>query len=275
VVTASDDGTVRLWDGVTGLPLTESARFAQPVLEAGFGQDGGDVLIVLETDGARLFTPTPTQPLWQSSSLPPPAPVRVADDERAALAQAHTDVLNFIDVSPDGRFVVTASGDKTACVYHRGTRKRINEPLKHDAAVNCARFSPDGRRLVTSTASRKFRVWDMRTGVPLTDWIESDVPVGSVWFSADGSTVLTDGGRAWSVATIQGKLRSWLPDLAEAVAGVRLNAAGTTEPVPAHAFPDLKAALSASSEAGPLAVRIRQFLAALGEPSGAAATGKP
>ena len=274
VVTASDDGTVRVWDSATGLQVTEPARFNQAVLDACFSPDGRDLVIVVENEGACLLTPTPRQMLWQVGNIPPPpASARLPEDERRVFERTHAGDLNFLDLSLDGRLVVTASADKTARIWYRKTRKPATGPLLHDAAVNCARFSPDSRRVVSSSASRKFRVWDVDTGAPLTDWIESGGPVASVWFSPEGSTVLTDGGRAWSIAVVSGQVPPWLPALAEAVAGFRLNERGSAEAVPANTFLELRGAVVARSEAGPLSAWVRQFLAVPAEQPGVTSTG--
>ena len=275
VVTASDDKTARLWNAATGLHESEPARFSQPILDASFSPDGQDILVVVESEGARLLTPTPTQLPWQvENPPPPPPPARVTDDERRALAQEHTGDISFLDVSSDGRLAVTASGD-IARVCHRRSRKPVSAPLQHDAAVNCARFSPDGLRLVTSTASGTVHVWDVRTGAPLIDRIQSEFSVASVWFNRDGSTLLTDAGWEWPVEIIQGKAPTWLPDLAEAVAGLRLDERKSAEPVPARAFLELRSALGTNAEANRLSAWVRHFVGSSTEWPAAVSTGRP
>ena len=43
--------------------------------------------------------------------------------------------FNSAAFSPDGRFVVTASVDRTARVWEAATGKAIGEPLRHEKAV--------------------------------------------------------------------------------------------------------------------------------------------
>ena len=279
IVTATDDNTVRLWDGVSGLPLTEPAKFGDPVLEACFSPDGRELLVVVENGGPQPFAPTPIQPRWKvTNRAPPPATAPVKESEPLALHRAHQDRLTFLDLSRDGRLVVTASADRTARLHFRRSGKPVPEPLLHEAAVNCARFSPDSRRVVTSTADRKIRVWDARTALPLTDWIKSEERVSSVWFGwfgADGATVLADSGQAWRVAVVPGKTPAWLPNLAEAVAGARLNEQQAIEPVPTGTFLELKASLSSSSSGDPLSRWARHFLAGTIELPGAVSREQP
>ena len=87
--------------------------------------------------------------------------------------------------NPDGRLVVTASSDQTACVFDRKTRRQITEALKHDAAVNCARFSPallcsqsndgrDRRIPVGATRSKRFSHY--------VNWNLGDIDTYVIWF---------------------------------------------------------------------------------------------
>src|SRR3984957_15712226 len=50
---------------------------------------------------------------------------------------------------PDGKWVVTASGDRTARVGEAVTGKPVGQPLRHDGNVTRAAFSPDAMRVVT------------------------------------------------------------------------------------------------------------------------------
>jgi tetratricopeptide (TPR) repeat protein len=103
-------------------------------------------------------------------------------------------VVNSAQFSADGQRVVTASGDKTARVWDAATGKALSEPMKHDAAVSSAQFSADGQRVVTASGNTA-RVWD--------------IPTITTKDSADDVNLLAD--------------------LAEATAGLALQAFGETE----------------------------------------------
>jgi serine/threonine-protein kinase len=61
----------------------------------------------------------------------------------------HADAVTFVEFSPDGRRVVTASYDGTARVWDALTGQPLTPPLPHENGVAQARFSPDGQRVVT------------------------------------------------------------------------------------------------------------------------------
>ncbi len=67
----------------------------------------------------------------------------------------HEDYVNHAAFSPDGRRVLTASGDNTARVWDAATGQPITPPMKHEDNVSHAAFSPDGRRVVTASGIRR------------------------------------------------------------------------------------------------------------------------
>jgi WD40 repeat protein len=80
--------------------------------------------------------------------------------------------------------------------------KPATAPLKHFAAVTCARFSPDGRRFLTASSDNGARLWDTATAKLLTDLSEHDDRVLHAEFSPDGRRFLTasadNTARVWN-----------------------------------------------------------------------------
>lgn len=137
----------------------------------------------------------------------------------------HGGMVNFVDFSPDNRFLATASVDGTAKVWPMPNSS--DEPdknaasiltLEHADAVEALAFSADSRLL--ATASRDFTavIWDLSASLaagepvavfsfPLTGHTE---PVREVDFNADGSllgVVSQDGVvKVWDTATGEGLL---------------------------------------------------------------------
>jgi WD40 repeat protein len=69
--------------------------------------------------------------------------------------------VNSAAFSPDGRLVVTASGDKTARVFEAAGGKELAR-VEHGSSVRSAAFSPDGASIITTSwdrFARLLRVW--------------------------------------------------------------------------------------------------------------------
>jgi hypothetical protein len=85
-------------------------------------------------------------------------------------------------------------------------------------------------------------VWDVATGTPLTDEIRSDESVPWVWFTVDRSVVgsrlwvVVGGSRLWALQVVDGPVPPWLPELAEAVVGMRFREQSGAEPAPENGF---------------------------------------
>jgi len=100
VVTASNDGTARLWDAVSGKPLGEPMKHEGIVNSAQFSPDGQRVVTASWDQTARLWDAASGKPLGEPMKHEGP----VADAQ----------------FSPDGQRVVTASEDKTVRLWDAG-----------------------------------------------------------------------------------------------------------------------------------------------------------
>lgn len=155
--------------------------------------------------------------------------------------------------SPDGKWLVTASGDHTARVWDVATGQPLIESPKHRGWVRCAKFSRDGKQVVSASEDKTARVWDADTGQPLTEPLQHHGQVYSARFSPDGHRVVTASedrtARIWEIPTGAAPVPDWLPKLTEAIAGKRFNDQGVSVTVPATELLALKRQLAESSVA--------------------------
>jgi WD40 repeat protein len=147
----------------------------------------------------------------------------------------HTQRVEAVAFSPDGKQAVSASFDKTLKVWDVGTGKELKTLSGHRGAVYAVAFSPGGRYVVSGSSDRTARVWDVQSGTEVRDLSAHKEAVGGVVFSPDGRRVLTGG---WDA-------RVYLWDV---VQGTQLRALeGHTDMVRGLAFsPDGKRALTGS-----------------------------
>ena len=116
----------------------------------------------------------------------------------------HTGPVVAAVFSPDGKYVATASMDKTARLWNAVTGEEIRVFRYHVATVRSVAFSPDGKILATASLDHAVALWDVATGTRLRSLRHSD-SVNAVAFAPDGRTLATGGwdktARLWNTAT--------------------------------------------------------------------------
>src|SRR5207249_4309777 len=77
-----------------------------------------------------------------------------------ALTHLHHDqFVRSVAFSPDGKFLLTASWDKTARVWDLATGRPVGQPMLHQDYLTAAAFSPDGQWVLTGCADGTARLW--------------------------------------------------------------------------------------------------------------------
>jgi WD40 repeat protein len=218
VVTASEDGSARVWDAIMGTPVTAPLRHGGAVTAVRFSADGTRVITASEDGSARVWDAThgaqalPTPRVERGRPVaaePSPSEhdiaARVWSPPALPGPLAHRSAVTAAALSPDGSRVVTASTDHTAQVWDATTGKPVTPPLEHQDVVTAAAFSPDGTRVVTASKDRTARVWDATTGRPVTAPFEHLDAVTAVAFSPDGKRVVTGSAdrtaRVWDATS--------------------------------------------------------------------------
>lgn len=240
-------GTAQVFDATSGQLLRTSDKY--PAFAALSADRTRRALLDNRLSGITVLDAATSQPLRPAITTPAPVVAvalsangdrvcaaltdttvhcwNVASGERLFAPIKHPELVRGISFSFDGTRLATASMDRGARLWDAASGKSIAEPMWHGTPIQGVDFSRDGARLVAATAEGKAVLWSTSAQLPVVEALEHDTPhVQSAQFSPDGTRVLTvSGDRAfvWDAKPVAGPAPAWLPDMLEAVGGMRIN----------------------------------------------------
>jgi WD40 repeat protein/serine/threonine protein kinase len=231
LVVPTDSGIIEFWSLPDGRRTEKAARHKAVIWAAQWSADGKLLLT-----GSRDRTAA----LWD------------ADSGSLIHEFRHEQEVYSVLFSPDNARIVTGdAGGKTHVWDTRTGRQLFSLPAHHGGLWFCE-LSADGQVLLTGDDAGNSRLWQASSGLPLSGWVHNGASLRRNRLSADGRMVLSLSGtgtlRLWPVIRAPLPAPSWLPELAEALAGHRLRTDGAPEIVPAESWETLEASLS--SEGG-------------------------
>ncbi|HLW03175.1 MAG TPA: protein kinase [Ktedonobacterales bacterium] len=186
LASVSDDGTMRLWDGITGQPQGTLRGHTGSIYAAAWSSDGTRLASVSDDGTGRLWDAATSQPL--------------------ATLRGHSGAVYAVAWSPDSTCLVSAGWDKTVRLWDGKTGQPLTILTGHTSDVRAAAWSPDGRRLASASDDRTVRLWDATTGQPLTTPRNHPGYVYAVAWSPDGRYLASssdDRVRLWDGKTGQ------------------------------------------------------------------------
>lgn len=239
VLTASTDGTARIWDADTSRELIV-VRPGNGITDAAFVSQG-ERFVTLQRDGCQL---------WEIVGLPASAPSSAGETHglvggggqtaRAEKKEApsarliaqfprHSESRDPLVVSRDRRAFAFGDGSHI-CAYDAVSGKPLGPTLSLPGYVWMSQFSPDGRALLTSAFDSAHdgyvSVWDIATGQSRLGPLRAKRP--SVAFAPDGAKIVvasTDGILSVFDATT-GQERARNPNMSGDPVGLKISADG-------------------------------------------------
>ena len=185
IITASLDGSAKIWDFGSGRELGALHGHTGGVLYAAFSTNGqwvatssqdGTVRVWDANDSREMLVLPPLDPLHSEVSL-------VQDSRYTGIW-----TVNF---GMDGQQIVAPAGSSIAKVWDVRARREIWTLSGHSDFVTSAVFSPDSKRIVTSSMDYTAKIWDAtdRTLLFTLNGHEGPIPYAS--FNPAGDCIVT------------------------------------------------------------------------------------
>jgi WD40 repeat protein/class 3 adenylate cyclase len=187
VATGLFSGGIMIWDVQTGnqvtrLPPDAANTFGDPVQWSPDGSKfAAGVSVDLDFGAVRV---------WDASTW----------EELFVVRHEHPAYINALDWSPDGKYLLTGSGndeegakDHTARIWDGETGEEVLVFHGHSMSVWPGDWSPNGERIVTSSNDGTVKIWSASTGDELLTLL---VPVGYglvAFWSPDGQHLAVVG----------------------------------------------------------------------------------
>jgi WD40 repeat protein len=234
VVTASIDGTARIWDALVQPELREVAQIGPPVTYVDYlpgdriraVTSRGPTILDAATGASVDIGSLPPAPSGRTVVGPHGATATIQGDTvvarsggRTTVLRGHEKPVTSVSFSADGSLLVTASRDHDVRIWDARTGHTLHVLQGHFNEVNDARFSPDGRWVV-SAGPASAGLWDAHSGTLVTYLRGHAGPVLSAAFDPSSRVIVT-GGADGTVRTYRCEFCGPLPELVS-LAGQRL-----------------------------------------------------
>jgi WD40 repeat protein/tRNA A-37 threonylcarbamoyl transferase component Bud32 len=216
VLTGGWDNTLRMWDAETGAQLWQ-ATTGMNSLGLAFLPDGKQALVGGSGGTLQLFDTATGKAGLQLNVIGTSevGGLAVSPDGKWALLAAswqrqvilwdlatvrvqrrfngHTDAVQSVDWSRDGKLALSSSNDRTVRLWDVKTGQQVRVFTGHVGQVWRAVFSPDGQSVLSASHDSTVRLWDTETGEAIRVLKGHKGIVYTVAFTPDGRRAVSAG----------------------------------------------------------------------------------
>ena len=219
VLSGSQDGTVKQWDGATGNLMRTLSLWDDFSYEVGDQKRDPEVWsMAFSPDGTLLAAGgfDGTLRVWD-----------LATSRQRTVLKGHTTQIASLAFSPEGTLLDSADYDGALLLWDVAAGSQRAALSGHQGWVRTLAFSPDGKTVASGSNDMTIRLWDTATGTELSVWEGHTGEITDLAFNSDGLTLASSGMdrtlRFWDVVTGSQRL---IQDQAHGVTKIALSPDG-------------------------------------------------
>ena len=147
IVSASQDGTVKIWNVNSGACIKTLTGHTTVVKYATFTPDGSKIVSASKDNKIKIWN--------------------VNTGECLKTLIGHNDYVNHISFSPDGGKIISSSSDGSIKVWNMSSGTCLQSIDAHSWGVNAAFYNSDGSKIVSVGGDGHVKIWDAERGMCL------------------------------------------------------------------------------------------------------------
>jgi WD40 repeat protein len=177
ILSGNDDGTLKLWDRVTGIEIRTFSGHSNGRLSVVFSNSGKWAISVGKDGTARI---------WEIES-----------GKQLRVVKMDMEGVTTAEVDQKGRHALFGNNKGKLVLWDIETNDEVRNLKGHSNYISEAAFSPDGKYVLTWGWDELLKIWDTATGDEIRSFSKiftslSNLDVKAV-FSPDGKYILTGG----------------------------------------------------------------------------------
>lgn len=196
-ISSSHDNTLRLWNLASGEGMHILSGHTDWVNGCAVNHTGtlaasasSDTTVILwDIDAILASTPSEEESSRERESW-----------RSKRIFKGHSKDVDGCAFSPNGQFILSASGSKTLQLWDRTTGADV-QTFSYGEWVRCCSYSPDGKHILGGYTDGKLVMWDVQTGREVQTFSSHEYDIWGCSFSSDGRHVLS--------ASLDHTLRYW------------------------------------------------------------------
>jgi WD40 repeat protein len=221
IASASQDGTVQLWQTQTGEQQLTYRGHTDWVFSVAWSPDGtkiasasrdktvqiwdahtGNQLVLYtgHTDDVYVIAWSPDSTRLASAGFDDKVQIWSAENGKHLLTYTGHNLngetvtwINTVAWSPDGTHIASAGIDKTVQVWDANHGHQLLTYRGHTKLINAIAWSPNGTRIASASHDETVQVWDVATGKQQIAYRGHFKPINSVVWSPDGKYIASAG----------------------------------------------------------------------------------